>query len=169
MIGAVGKPHGVRGEITLRLFNQAGPPPDPPESLILERAGRRQTHAVTGCRPCAGGLLLTLEGIATREAAALLTGSEARVARGTLPALGPGEYYVADLIGCRVLAAGDGAGAGGGAVLGVVADTFWNGNHDVMIVRGDGDPAEEQMIPLVPDFVREVDAMARVVRVTWEP
>src|SRR2546429_88179 len=81
---------GLRGEITLRLFNEAGPAPDDLGAVILERDGRRDARAVAGCRPCAGGLLLSFDGVASREEAAALTGSEVRVARDTLPPLGPG-------------------------------------------------------------------------------
>jgi len=169
-IGVLGRPHGVRGEIALRLFNQAGPPPEELRDVTLERDGRRQARVVSGTRPCAAGLLITLEGVASREEAAALTGSQVRVARAELPPLGPGEYYVADLPGCQVVGED-------GAVIGVVVETFWNGGHDVMVVRGapagEGAAAAEEgegeeLIPLVPDFIRDVDAAARVIRVAWE-
>jgi 16S rRNA processing protein RimM len=161
-IGVLGRPHGVGGEITLRLFNDIGEPPEELESVILERGGKRQPRVVTSCRPCAAGLLIRLEGISSREEAATLTRSEVRIARAALPALEPEEYYVADLLGCRVEAED-------GSVMGVVVETFWNGGQDVMVVRGEGGSAAEQLIPLVPDFVREVDVAARLVRVAWEP
>ena len=81
--------------------------------------------------------------------------------RAALPPLAAGEYYVADVVGCRVETED-------GVALGVVVQTFWNGGQDVMVVReGDG-PAGEQLIPMVPDFVRQVDTVARLVRVVWE-
>ena len=162
-IGVIGKAHGVHGEITLRLFNQIGPVLDELEEVILEHGGRREARAIAACRPCPVGLLVQLDGITSREQAAALTGSEVRVARETLPPLGPGEFYVADVPGCRVVTED-------GVELGVVAETFWNGGQDVMVVqKGDGGgPAAEQLIPLVPDFVREVDTAHRLVRVAWE-
>src|SRR5206468_703807 len=79
----------------------------------------------------------------------------------TLPPPATDEYFVADVIGCQVI-------NHDGARLGVIAETFWNGAHDVMIVRdGDGEAAE-RLIPMVPDFVREVDPAARTVRVEWQ-
>jgi 16S rRNA processing protein RimM len=164
-IGVLGRPHGVRGEIALRFFNFTGEPPDELGAVILERDGERHTRQVTGMRPCANGLLLTFAGIDSREEAAVLTRSHVRVARAELPALAPGEYYVSDIIGCRVLAEG-------GASLGLVAQTFWNGAHDIMVVRSDDEQVaeaeRERLIPLVPEFVREVDVGGRQVRVAWD-
>jgi 16S rRNA processing protein RimM len=160
-IGVLGKPHGVRGEIGLRLFNLETLAPLEPGPVVLDRNGKLTAHTVTATRPFGAGLLLTIAGVDTREAAAALTHSEVRVERATLPAPETDEYFVADVIGCQVI-------NHDGARLGVVEDTFWNGAHDVMVVRtGAGDTAE-RLIPMVPDFVRAVDAAARTIRVEWD-
>jgi 16S rRNA processing protein RimM len=162
-IGVVGKPHGVRGEVSLRLYNvnvdEAAL--EGVDRLVFDRAGRRQAHALRAVRPGPHGPLVTLEGIDTREQAAALTLSEVLVERDQLPELDEGEYYVADVIGCEVFSQA-------GARLGTVAETFWNGAQDVMIVRSDGAPPAERLIPLVPAFVREVDAAGRKVLVDWD-
>jgi len=158
-IGVLGKPHGVRGEIGLRLFNLETIAPLEPGPVVLERNGKSTAHTVTGARPFGAGLLITIAGIDTREAAAALTHSEVRVERAALPTPATDEYFVADVVGCQVI-------NHEGARLGAVEETFWNGAHDVMVVRGD---AGELLIPLVPDFIRAVDAAARTVRVEWEP
>lgn len=161
-IGVLGKPHGVRGEIGLRLFNVETIAPLEPGPVVLARAGRSAPHTVTQVRPFGAGLLVTLAGVDSREAASALTHSEVRVERSTLPAPASGEYFVADVVGCQVINQD-------GTRLGVVDETFWNGAHDVMIVRGDaGAGGAEWLIPLVPDFIREVDATSRTVRVDWQ-
>jgi len=169
-IGVLGKPHGVRGEIGLRLFNPGSPASLAPRStLVLERQGKSTTHVVTGARPFGDGFLVTIDGIASREQAAALTHSQVFVDRALLPPPGPGEYFVSDVVGCQVFAAD-------GTRLGVVRETFWNGAHDVMIIDGDaaadgggdgdGKPAEI-LIPLVADFIREVDSPGRSIKVEW--
>ena len=159
-IGVLGKPHGVRGEIGLRLFNRETIAPLEPGPVVLERDGKSTAHTVTGTRPFGAGLLLTIAGVDSREAAAALTHSELRVERAVLPAPATDEYFVADVVGCQVI-------NHDGARLGVVEETFWNGAHDVMVVRsGEGEPPE-RLIPLVPDFIRAVDAAGRTVRVEW--
>jgi 16S rRNA processing protein RimM len=167
-VGVLGKPHGVRGEIGLRLFNSEGAgDEDAPVGLgpiVLARDGRTVTHVITTARPFGAGLLVTFAGINSREAAAALTRYEVLVERAALPAPAPGEYFVSDVIGCEVINLD-------GTRLGVVHETFWNGAHDVMIVRGGGgaaaEPAAERLIPLVPEFVREVDVPGRTIRVEW--
>ena len=157
-IGVLGKPHGVRGEIGLRLFNLGTTAALSPGPVVLERKGRSTPHVVTQTRPFGEGLLLTFAGVDSREAAAALTLSEVRVERSTLPAPASDEYFVADLVGCQVINHDS-------ARLGVVDQTFWNGAHDVMIVR---EGEAERLIPLVPDFIRAVDVAARTVRVEWQ-
>jgi 16S rRNA processing protein RimM len=159
-IGVLGKPHGVHGEIGLRLFNLESIAPLEPGPVVLERNGKSTAHTVTHMRPFGAGLLLTIAGIDSREAAAALTHSEVRVERAALPAPASGEYFVADVVGCQVI-------NHDGAQLGVVEKTFWNGAHDVMIVRSSAGDAAERLIPLVPNFVRAVDTEARTVRVEW--
>jgi 16S rRNA processing protein RimM len=160
LVGILGRPHGVRGEITLRLYNAGSDAVDDAASLILERDGVRASRAVEGVRPAAQGLIVKLEGIDDRDAAAALTNSVVRLPRAALPPPGPGEFYVEDVIGCAVVEAG-------GAALGEAVGTFWNGAHDVMTVveRATG---RERLIPLVPDFVLAVDVPGRRIEVRWE-
>jgi 16S rRNA processing protein RimM len=162
----LGKPHGVRGEIGLRLFNVETPSLTELDSITIERDGRRQTHVVQRARPFTGGLLITLAGVTTREQAAVLTHGQVRIARSVLPPPAPGEFYVSDVIGCEVIGED-------GSRLGLVRETFWNGAHDVMVVEGGGATASpgagpEHLIPLVPEFVRAVDVGARSIRVDWQ-
>ena len=163
----LGKPHGVHGEIGLRLFNSDSPSLTELDSITIERDGKRESHVVDSARPFAAGLLVTLAGVTTREQAAALTNSRVRVARETLAPPAPGEFFVSDVVGCNVLGED-------GAQLGVVREIFWNGAHDVMVIAaGAADaepalPAAEHMIPLVPEFVRAVDAAARIIRVAWQ-
>ncbi len=162
-IGVLGKPHGVHGEIGLRLFNLETIAPLEPGPVVLARGGRRTSHTVTQVRPFGAGLLVTFAGVESRDAAAALTHSEVLVERTALPAPASDEFFVADVIGCQVI-------NHDGTRLGLVEETFWNGAHDVMIVRdaaGSGAAAAERMIPLVPDFIRAVDAASRTVRVEW--
>ena len=158
-IGVLGRPHGVKGEIALRPYNQQGRSLERLDRITLERDGRREQRAVVACRAVGGGYLLRLEGIADREAAAALTLAEVRVSRTALPPLGAGEYYVENVRGCAVE---DEAGA----ALGLAVGTFWNGAHDVVTVTApDG---HERLIPLVPDFVLTVDIPGRKIVVRWD-
>jgi 16S rRNA processing protein RimM len=158
-IGVFGRPHGVSGEIVFRPHDAGSRALDSIRRLVVVRDGRRQVYDVVSARPVSAGFLVRLEGITDRDAAAALTLAEVRVPRAALPALDAGEFYVEDVVGCAV-------SDEGGRAFGVVANTFWNGAHDVCtVVDADG---RERLLPLVPDFVLEVDAPGRKMRVRWD-
>ncbi|HVU53377.1 MAG TPA: ribosome maturation factor RimM [Polyangia bacterium] len=160
VLGSVGKPHGVHGEVWLRPHNPQGRPFEGLRELILVKDGVATTRAIVALRPAEGGALARLAGVETREAAAALGLAEVRARRAAMPPLSPGEFYVGDVIGCAVVHES-------GRALGVVASTFWNGAQDVMVVAGpDG---QEDLVPLLPQFVVTMDAPGRKIVVSWEP
>ena len=63
---------------------------------------------------------MRLEGVDRSRRAAAFTKLELLVPRAVLPPLEPGEYYVADLVGCAVVDAP-------AASRGVVTSVYWNG------------------------------------------
>jgi len=160
-VGAFGKPHGIRGELTFRPFGSwpAGVAVRRGEGLSvwLERADGFEAARVEAHRPAGEHWIVRLSGISTREEAAGLTGALVHVSRTDLPALDEGEFYVADLPGLE-------ARNEQGEVLGRVTATFWNGAHDVATVVG---PRGELLIPLVPAVVQRVDVRAGIVEVLW--
>ena len=129
----------------------------PLEAMIGE-PGSEALATVIAARPVLDGFLLRLEGVSTREDAALLTGRKLSLPRTVLPPLGADEFYVEDLVGCLVE---DRAGRS----LGVVRGLFWNGGHDVMVI-GVGDQAE-RLIPAVPEYIVAIDRSAK--RVVVDP
>lgn len=167
LIGVMGRPHGLDGELALRpyggTFDLEGVP-----ALLIERDGRRVECPVRDSRLTAQGWLVRLQGVDSRQAAEALTNAPVRVWRRLLPPLDPGEFYVEDLVGCQVETEE-------GKALGMVQGIFWNGAHDIMTIvapAGGGADAkgspQEVLIPVVPAFVRAVDAPARRVVVAWE-
>ena len=157
LLGVIGRPHGLRGEITLRAYNNRGADLSRVRTLILDRGQGPEERQVLSVRPSGDVWLFRLQGVDSRDAAAALTHAAVRVRRDALPPLGPGEFFVEDVLGSTVR-------TDTGQVLGVVGSVFWNGAHDVMVVSGD----TEQLIPLVPTFVRSVDGPARQVIVAWD-
>ena len=162
-VGVLGRPHGVRGELVYHPHNPHGVRLEAlkfPFAAFLggDPRGGPNAHAATtpvrlaGARSFQDGALVRLEGIVDRDAAAAFTNRELLVPRGVLPPLAPGEFYVADLVGCAVF---DLTGGPRGTVVGA----YWNGHQDVVAVQGpDG---AELLFPAVPEFLHEVDLGAR--------
>jgi 16S rRNA processing protein RimM len=158
-VGVLGRPHGVRGDLHFRPHNASSRAFDDVRQIWIVRDGRSRSYDVVVMRPIPDGYLTHLAGVDDRDAAAALTLGEVRIARAQLPPLSPGEYYVEDVVGCAV----EGED---GRPLGVVRGTLWNGAQDVATIEGpDG---RERLIPLVPDFVVNVDAPARKMQVRWD-
>jgi 16S rRNA processing protein RimM len=158
-VGVIGRPHGVRGEVYFRPYNPQSRAFDEIQQLSIERDGQSQLYEVVSMRPVADAYIVRLAGVDDREAAAALTLGEVRVARTQLPPLEPGEYFVEDVVGCSV----EGED---GRPLGVVRETLWNGAQDVATI--DGPDGRERLIPLVPEFVLNVDAPARKMQIRWD-
>jgi 16S rRNA processing protein RimM len=154
-LGTFGRPHGVRGELVLRLFNADGLALEEaslPLAVEVVRGETRAPATLVAVRAMADALLVRLEGVETREAAAAITNAELWVPRGSLPPLDPGEVYVEDLVGCTVV-------DGEGRVRGTVRASFWNGAQDVLTIDEPG--GGELLIPAVTEFIRDVDLEAR--------
>lgn len=166
LIGVMGRPHGLRGEISLRPYGGGSDLTAIP-SLLLERDGVRREWGLRQARRVADGWLVRFEGVESRTDAEALTNASVWVPRRALPPLGPGEFYVEDLMGCQVESES-------GARLGVVQGIFWNGAQDVITVGDEGSAHEGQeqegqvLIPVVPAFIRAVDPAAGRVVVAWE-
>ena len=97
--------------------------------------------------PHKGMLILKFGGVdSINDAEALLKG-EIQVPFSERRQLGPGTWYVSDLVGCNVVDKG--------RQIGTVADVeFGAGEAPLLIVRAG---KEEHMIPLTAEFTKEVD------------
>lgn len=101
-------------------------------------------------------VLCKFAGVATREQAAGLKGTEVGVLRSELPESEVDEIYWADLIGMQVINTE-------GVAFGTIAEMIDNGAQSVMVIKGE----RERLIPFVPVFVREVSLGGQRVIVEW--
>ena len=146
VVGTVSGPHGVRGELKLRLAT------DDPEHL---RAVKRvyvgdelRARRLLGVRFHAGQALLRLQGITTPEAVDALRGQPVRIAGGDARPPAPGEFFLYQLIGLEAV---DEAGTR----LGRVTDLLETGAHDVFVVAPPGG-GPDLLLPNHPDVVLDV-------------
>jgi 16S rRNA processing protein RimM len=148
-IGFVARAHGLRGELRVHLFA--------PESTTLFDVERiwlgGEERAIKAIRPTTGAVLLTIDGVADRDAAEALQGKEIEVERSDVT-LEEGEYLLSDLPGCLVV---DEKGGEVGRVAEVIS-----GAQPILVIHG---PAGEVMLPAVAAFVRSVDIPARRIEV----
>ena len=163
-LGVVVKPHGVKGLVKVILHNPGSDTLDRCTELTLDHDGQQQTVGFTLISDAVKtGLLVRIDGVVNMDQAEALRGARILVGRELVEPSEEGEYLYADLLGCQVVGPED-------EPLGEVADLFEAGASDVLVVRGDG---MERMIPLVEQWIQEVDLAAKIIRVRdaeqWEP
>jgi len=104
-IGRLTRPHGVRGEVRVLLhFAGSDTLEHVREVTLVKRDGSRSVRRVLSARRADKAMLLRLEGVLDRDAAESLRGVGVAVPRSALPTPEPGEYYLSDLVGARVVA-----------------------------------------------------------------
>lgn len=163
-LGVLGRPHATRGQVKLRLFHEESRSLSavklPLAVTLIRGDGEASTAVLLLARLVSDHYLLAFEGVDDRDKAATLTGALLRVPRSALPPLGPDEFYLQDLVGCRVE---DQSHSG----LGLLQDVFHNGAHAVGVIAGDD--GGELLVPLCKPFLLTVDVDGRLVRLERLP
>ena len=156
-LGRIGSPYGVVGWMHIQSFTEpvASVLDYPLWSLRLGR-GQQSSYRLAEGRIQGRGLVARLEGIADRNAAALLRGAMIEVRRSALPPPGKREYYRGDLLGFAVRNME-------GVELGKL-DHFVDGPATAMMVVAG---TAEYWIPAIPQYLRKVDLEGRVLSVDW--
>jgi 16S rRNA processing protein RimM len=158
VVGTVLRPHGVRGALVVAPATDRSERFAVGAELIVGAGGAgARSVRVGACSPFQGGLLVRLEGVASRDQAEALRGADLGVP-GT--AVGPapeGEYFHFELVGCRCR---DRRSGDLGVVEQVVAD---GGGWLLVVARPDG---AKLPLPFVERFLRRVDRAAGVIE--WD-
>lgn len=142
--------HGIGGQVRLKVF--------------AENFGAYHSFndgALTLVSSASGnnGLIVRFAEVPDRTAAEALRGTELTVPRASLPALGEGEYYHADLLGLPVVS------TTGEAIGTVVAIDDFGAGDVIEIERAaiDGAPGKRFMVPMNADAVPEWDDARLIV------
>lgn len=158
-LGAIVRPHGVRGELRVHRFN-------PESTLLLERPtlwlraneeSEPRSVEVERARLHGNVVLLTLRDVRTREQAEALRGLEVCIPRKELPQLEEDEVYHTDLIGLRAQLAD-------GTAVGEVVDVLRYPSADCLVVRAEEGDRE---VPMLPPYLVRIDLDAETVTVAY--
>jgi 16S rRNA processing protein RimM len=146
-VGAIAGAFGVAGEVRLKSYC-AEPTAIADYGPLYTQDGAR-SFKITLTRPVAGGLGARLTGIATKEQADALKGTQLYADRTRLPHLPDDEFYHADLIGLAVQDTG-------GAALGTVQAVHNHGAGDILEISAPGRKSA-LMVPFTLAAVPTVD------------
>ncbi len=146
-VGRIGGPHGVQGEMKLRILT------DDPEHLATIRTvylGERTVPIVLeSIRFMNEGALIKLEGTHAPEDAALLSGLAVKIAGSDARPLAEGEYFLFQLIGLKAFLEDE-------TPVGTVTDLIETGANDVLVIGERQDSSGDLLVPNHPEFVLEI-------------
>ena len=166
-VAEVARPHGLRGELRLKVYNEHS-------DLLLRRPkvvlrmqdGSERETAIDIARAADRAVLVKFAGVDDRDASEALRGAVVTVPRDLFPALEDGEFYACDLEGAVVVLVGSADAVG--RVEGIQSYP----SCDVLLVAQPAQLAEDATVarpartievPLVDAYVASVDvAAARV-------
>lgn len=167
LVGTIERPHGLRGEVVVKpLTDFVDQRFAPGSALTTARAGRTPDGSsvlrIDDVRWHKERPLVLFEGVETVEAAEALRGVGLWVAAADRPALEPGQFYEADLVGCRVeTVAGPARTA---TTVGTVLRVDGVPGAAMLVIEA---PTGEVLVPLADDICRVIDPAGR--RIVIDP
>ncbi|HEX4447544.1 MAG TPA: ribosome maturation factor RimM [Polyangiaceae bacterium] len=159
-LAAIARPHGVRGEVKLKLYNSDSDLLlDQDEVLLRFPDGEEQEVSVDGARRADDAILMKLHSVDDRDRADELRDAAVCIRRGSFPPLDEGEFYACDIEGAQVV-----VDDGGGAMteLGRVIALRSYPTTDVLEVTA-ADGGRPWEVPLIDSVVRSLDVGAGLV------
>ena len=123
----------------------------------LSKDGQIQTVTIAESKINDDELLVRFEGIADRNAAALLRGYTIEIDRSSFDDTEDDENYWADLVGLTVFNREQ-------LNLGTISSLMDTGAHDVLVVDGD---FGRKLIPFVAQYIDEVNIPQKKICVDW--
>ncbi|MFP6654098.1 MAG: ribosome maturation factor RimM [Myxococcota bacterium] len=164
VIGEIAGPHGLAGEVRVRI---AGDGPEPlltAESVWVGTSAndpQARRYRVHGCGlGRKNEVRLKFDGIAGRDAIGRLVGLLITAPTSQLPSLPEGEFYRYELIGCEVRSET-------GHELGTVREIWETGAHDVLVVQNDD--GLQRLLPTASALMIDVDLKTRQIIVADLP
>jgi 16S rRNA processing protein RimM len=155
-LAEVARPHGVKGELRLRLFNASSDVLLGQEEVLvrLPDGGDEHEVSVERARRADDAILMKLFSVDDRNRAEDLRGAHICVRRRDFPDAEPGEFYAIDVVGSEARLAGE--------RVGVVAELITYPSIEVLLIHAD-DGKGDWEVPLTEMFIGKVDVPGKVV------
>jgi 16S rRNA processing protein RimM len=155
VVGRVGRPHGIRGELTVQVHT------DDPDlrfaagSVLATEPAERGPLTISSSRWHSGRLLVTFAGCADRTMAEELRGTLLVMDSAEVgPTADPDEFHDYQLIGLEVVTVT-------GDPVGAVTDVLHQGQNLLVVRPAPDHPGREEiLVPFVAAIVPEVDVRA---------
>jgi 16S rRNA processing protein RimM len=154
-LAEIARPHGVKGELRLRLFNKSSDTLLGQDEVLVRMAdGVEHEVSVERARRADDAILMKLFSVDDRDRAEELRGALVCVRRCDFDDAEPGEFYAIDVVGADVKLAGE--------RVGTVAEIVTYPSVEVLLVHAD-DGKGDWEVPLTEMYIARVDVEARLV------
>lgn len=156
-LAEIARPHGVRGEVRLKLFNKSSDVLLAQDEVLVRLPdGEEHEVSVDRARRADDAILMKLYSVDDRDRADELRGGVICVRRRDFPPADQGEFYAIDVVGAEARL--------DERRLGVVKEIITYPTTETILVSPD-DGEGDWEIPLTDTYVGKVDVEARVVTI----
>jgi 16S rRNA processing protein RimM len=157
LIARIGKPHGIRGDVTIQSFSYDDRRFQKLKRVLLRMpTGEMVERSVSSVRLLPTGILLKFEGVDDRDAAELLRNSEIVIPKSERPKLPKGRAYYDEIIGMTVLDDET------NTIIGKVINVLDMPAGDVFVLDLNG---TEHLVTNAGEEVRKIDVSKNELRV----
>lgn len=145
-IGRIRTAHGVKGYLKVQSFSGETGHFLNLKEVVLKNKNREKVFRIEDVRPIGSSVLFKLEGIDTPEHGKQYSGWDIWVDKNFASPLAEDEYYVCDMIGCKLIF--------NGKVVGTVRSITDNSISDLLEIITDHG---SHLIPFKDEFIGEVN------------
>ncbi len=156
VIGKILSPHGTGGMVKVYPYSDFPDRVHLLEEVEVEQQSRRLLHRVEKASVHGRFWLIKFQKIDTRDEAEELRGSLIRIPQAERMPLPEGTFYHDQLKDLQVFDTG-------GRLLGTVVEIISGGGHDQILIARAGNEDQTSLIPVVENFIRQVDLVKGVI------
>lgn len=161
-IGVITRSHGVHGEV--KVFPTTDSPGRFEEvSRVYIRTEKGDIEAdIEGVKYFNNLAIVKFSCFSSPEEILGYAGADIMISRDDAQPLEEGEYYIGDLIGCRVVS-DENSECRPGIELGTLKDVLQTGANDVYVVKTIS--GSEILLPVIPQCIKNVDIVNNIITV----
>ena len=156
LVGYVLKPHGIRGDVKIEAVSSYPERFKDLEYVYIHNNNIRQIYHIQRTRISGRFVYIKFESITSRTEAEKLRGAEVLVDQKDLIQPSKDEFFIHDLIGCRVLSDED-------ETLGIVSDVMQMPANDVLVVKSSDN--KELLLPVIKSVIKRVDIAEKKISI----